>query len=60
MADGADWWAFYIDALSGMLLIVYQVCAAKNMTLFFSPEETLALFQNELLMSFWIMSFLIN
>ena len=30
LADGADWWAFYMVALSGTLLVVYQICAAKH------------------------------
>jgi len=38
-------------ALSGTLLVVYQICAAEH-GIFFSPEVTLAFFQIELHMSF--------
>jgi hypothetical protein len=36
LADGADWWAFYIIALSGSLLVVYQICAAEHDNFLFS------------------------
>ena len=44
---------------SGTLLFVYQISAA-DMTFFFSPEVTLAFFQNELLISFSTMPSLIS
>jgi hypothetical protein len=40
MADGADWWAFHMVALSGTLLVAYQVCAAKHDILLFSRADT--------------------
>jgi hypothetical protein len=46
-------------ALSGTLLVVYQICAAEH-GIFFSPEVTLAFFQSELLMSFLTMPSLIS
>jgi len=41
-------------ALSGTLLVVYQICAAER-DIFFCPEVTFVFFQNELLMSFLTM-----
>jgi len=38
-------------ALSGTLLVVYQICAAEH-GIFSSPEVALAFFQSELIMSF--------
>jgi hypothetical protein len=37
MADGADWWAFYLVALSGTLLVVCK-SVRQSMTFLFSPE----------------------
>jgi len=46
-------------ALSGTLLVVYQICATEH-DIFSSPEVTLAFFQNELLVPFSIVPSLIN
>jgi len=40
LADGADWWAFYMVALSGTLLVVYQICAAEHGIFLFSRGDT--------------------
>jgi hypothetical protein len=40
LADGADWWAFYMVALSGTLLVVYQICAAEHDNFLFSRGDT--------------------
>jgi len=59
MADGADWWASYMVALSGTFLVVYLVCAAEHdIFLFFRGD--IALFRNELLMSFSTMPSMIS
>jgi hypothetical protein len=40
LADGADWWAFYMVALNGTLLVAYQICAAEHDTFLFSRGDT--------------------
>ena len=60
LADGADWWGFYMVALSGTLLVVHQISVAEHDILLFSKSDTLAFFQYEFLMSFSTMPSLIS
>jgi hypothetical protein len=34
------WWAFYMVALSGTLLVVYEICAAEHDIFLFSRGDT--------------------
>ena len=45
LTDGAGWWAFYMVALSGTLLAVYQICVAGH-DIFLFPEVTFAFFMS--------------
>ena len=41
LADGADWWDFYmVGALGGKLYVVYQICAAEHDIILFSRGDT--------------------
>ena len=57
LADGADWWAFYMVALSGTLLNINQIYAAEHDIFFYRCDTCIF---PELLMSFSTMPSLIR